>query len=40
MGEDLARLLLLLVAGAAFVNLSRGTLGTWLRSKFIGSPTG
>ena len=38
MGDDLARLVLLLIAGAAFVNLSRGTLRTWLRAKFTGSP--
>jgi hypothetical protein len=36
MGEDLARLILLLIFGAWFVNLSRGTARAWLRSKFIG----
>lgn len=35
-GEDLSRLLLLLIGGAALVNLSRGTLSRWLRAKFIG----
>jgi hypothetical protein len=37
-GNDLARLVLFLIAGAALVNLSRGTLTTWLRAKFIGNP--
>lgn len=36
LGDDLARLALLLIASAAFVNLSRGTFRTWLRAKFIG----
>ena len=35
-GDDLSRLVLLLIAGAAFVNISRGTFRTWLRAKFIG----
>lgn len=35
-GDDLARLALLLIAGAAFVNLSRGTFRAWLHTKFIG----
>lgn len=36
MGEDLARLVLLVLAAAAFVNVTRGTLRDWLRAKFIG----
>jgi hypothetical protein len=36
MGEELARLVLLAIVGAYFVNLSRGTGGVWLRSKFFG----
>jgi hypothetical protein len=36
MGEDVARLALLLLFAAAFVNLTRGTLRNWLRAKFIG----
>jgi hypothetical protein len=38
-GDDLARLVLYVIAGAVLVNLSRGTLSTWLRAKFIGNPT-
>jgi hypothetical protein len=38
MGEDLARLLLLLIAAAAFVNITRGTFRSWLNAKFVGSP--
>jgi hypothetical protein len=36
-GDDLARLLLLLLAGAAFVNISRGTFRRWLHAKFVGA---
>ncbi len=34
--DDVARLILLLIATAAFVNLTRGTFGAWLRAKFLG----
>lgn len=34
--EDLAKLFLLLLAGAFFVQLTRGTARQWLRAKFIG----
>jgi hypothetical protein len=34
--EDLARLLLLLVAVVLLVQLTRGTTKQWLRAKFIG----
>jgi hypothetical protein len=36
--DDLARLVLLLLAGAFFVQLTRGTARRWLRAKFIGKP--
>jgi hypothetical protein len=36
-GDELASLILLLILGAAFVNVSRGTLSQWLRAKFIGA---
>jgi hypothetical protein len=36
-GDDLARLALLLIFGAAFVNITRGSLRKWLRAKFIGA---
>ncbi len=36
MGETLARLLLLLVFAAFFVNLARGRARAWLRAKFMG----
>jgi hypothetical protein len=36
MGDDLARLFLLLIVGALFVNLSRGTARQWLHNKFVG----
>jgi hypothetical protein len=35
-GDDLARLILLLLAGAALVNISRGTFRKWLQAKFVG----
>jgi hypothetical protein len=35
---DLARLLLLLLAGAFFVQLMRGTGRAWLSAKFLGTP--
>jgi hypothetical protein len=38
-GEDVARLALLLIFGAAFVNISRGTFRKWWRAKFIGAAT-
>jgi hypothetical protein len=38
-GDDLARLALLLILAAAFVNVTRGTFRAWLRSKFVGTPT-
>lgn len=34
--EDLARLALLLLFAALFVNLMRGTSRRWLRAKFVG----
>lgn len=39
-GDDLARLALLLIFGAAFVNITRGTFRAWLRAKFLGVPKG
>jgi hypothetical protein len=35
--EALARLALLLIAAALFVNVVRGTARQWLRAKFVGS---
>jgi len=35
-GEDLARLVLLLLVAAAFVNITRGTFRAWLQAKFVG----
>jgi hypothetical protein len=35
--EALARLLLLLVVAALFVNVMRGTARKWLRAKFVGA---
>jgi hypothetical protein len=35
--NELARILLTLVAAAVFVNIARGTLRTWLRAKFVGA---
>jgi hypothetical protein len=37
--DQLARLLLLIVFAAVFVNVTRGTLRQWLRAKFVGSTT-
>jgi len=37
-GEDVGKLLLGLLALAAFVNIARGTFRTWLHAKFVGSP--
>jgi hypothetical protein len=34
--DEFARLLLLLLAAAVFVQLTRGTLRVWLRAKFLG----
>jgi hypothetical protein len=39
MGEDLARLAWLLILGAAFVNITRGSFRAWLSAKFVGHPT-
>lgn len=36
MGEDLARLLLLVIFGAFFVAVIRGKERAWLRAKFLG----
>lgn len=36
-GEDVAKLLLALIAAAALVNVARGSFRTWLRAKFIGA---
>jgi hypothetical protein len=36
--DDFARLLLLLLAAALFVQLTRGTTRAWLRAKFLGQP--
>lgn len=38
MGEDLSRLILLLLFAAAFVNITRGSFRDWLGAKFIGHP--
>lgn len=35
--DELARLLLLVVFAAVFVNIVRGTLRQWLRAKFVGA---
>jgi len=35
-GDDFSRLVLLLIAGAAFVNITRGTFRAWLHNKAIG----
>jgi hypothetical protein len=37
-GDELARLLLLLLAAALFVQVTRGTTRRWLRMKFVGRP--
>lgn len=39
-GEDLARLILLLIAGAVLVNIARGSFRLWLHNKFVGAPAG
>jgi hypothetical protein len=35
--NDLARILLVIVAAAVFVNVARGTLRQWLRAKLVGA---
>jgi hypothetical protein len=36
-GNDVARLVLALLAAAAFVNVTRGTFRQWLHAKFVGA---
>ncbi len=38
MVDELARLLLLVLFAAMFVNVARGSFRRWLHAKFIGSP--
>lgn len=37
-GDDLATVLLLVLALAALVNIARGSFWSWLHVKFIGAP--
>lgn len=38
MGDDMAKIVLALLALAAFVNIARGSFWQWLHAKFIGAP--